>query len=455
MMYLLKSISKNYIIYLISLVLIFTVSIILDLKISLIIIMISILPILQVLKFNFEIGIFILLWISNTYYITLYNFLEIPIRLFILITPLLLYQIIINQYNKKFTYTNSQNFFKYNRFYLLFLMLLSLLTARIKFQTLLWIIYFLQAFLWYDFLKVFLDSHKKIVSSIMLLNISSTFHCIFGIKQMLIGLRPFGLIESANSLIGLNVFYIIVNLFLIKNTKNLILNIFSVTTIILSVIVLIGTQSRGGQIGFLFSLIIYLLIYNINNIKKLAYSFVILLSFISVFVVTIGSSFFQRYQLVSTSGIDVSTLDRFGMWIAAIKLFLQSPIYGIGINNYYYFYTQFHTFFKYFNLKQLRVAHNIYLNTLAETGLIGFIILLLLLFSIIKYLIFLLFKSNTNQQGKDLIICITCYFIYFLVHNLFDCIWTSVNHQTILFQGVFILSLLTSVERIYKNENKI
>ncbi len=455
MMYFFQNINRNYLLYIISIILFFSISILFDLKISYIIIMISIFPLIKILKYNFETGLFLLLWLSNAYYNVFYIFFEIPIRLFIILTPLLIYQIIINYYNRKYIYSNSQKVIKYNRIYLLFLMFLSLLTARIKFQTLLWIIYFSQSFLWYDFLKGFLDSHKKIVSSIMLLNITSTFHCIFGIKQMLSGLRPFGLIESANSLIGLNVFFILVNLFLIKNNKNLILNIFSVTTIILSVIVLIGTQSRGGQIGFLFSLIIYLLIYNINNIKKLAYSFVILLSFISVFVVTIGSSFFQRYQLVSSSGIDVSTLDRFGMWIAAIKLFLQSPIYGIGINNYYYFYTQFHTFFKYFNLKQLRVAHNIYLNTLAETGLIGFIILLLLLFSIIKYLIFLLFKSNTNQQGKDLIICITCYFIYFLVHNLFDCIWTSVNHQIILFQGVFILSLLTSVERIYKNENKI
>ena len=80
---------------------------------------------------------------------------------------------------------------------------------------------------------------------------------------------------------------------------------------------------------------------------------------------------FERFQSL---GEDDSTLERLAMWDLAIKKFKEAPLLGNGLWSYRFFYKQelgayFHPYeekYQYLN------AHNVYLQLLCETGIIGF-----------------------------------------------------------------------------------
>lgn len=82
----------------------------------------------------------------------------------------------------------------------------------------------------------------------------------------------------------------------------------------------------------------------------------------------------------SPSAQDYSTAERLAHWIAGINMFLDHPLTGVGIGNYGTAYGPYHvTIF----VNSLDHAHNYYINTAAETGIIGlttFVLFLLAMF---------------------------------------------------------------------------
>lgn len=72
-------------------------------------------------------------------------------------------------------------------------------------------------------------------------------------------------------------------------------------------------------------------------------------------------------------------INRYFWWIAAFRMFLENPLVGVGVGNFeryitQYNFTDFHSMY----------AHNFYLQTLAETGLVGLLLFLILVFFILR-----------------------------------------------------------------------
>ncbi len=159
----------------------------------------------------------------------------------------------------------------------------------------------------------------------------------------------------------------ILYIFLMKNKIYYLLLIFFGIAIFL-------TGSRGALISFL--LFIALL-----SFKKPVFGLVIGLIIISCFTMIIGfydslPSYWKNrldFQGSSSSDIDWSS-GREATWSAALRLFEDHYIFGIGLNNFG-------------EISGLKInVHNVFLSLLVETGVFGFLFYFIAFFSILFYL---------------------------------------------------------------------
>lgn len=177
-----------------------------------------------------------------------------------------------------------------------------------------------------------------------------------------------------------------------------------ILSICVFIILLIG-QSRTGIAIFMIYILIktFLYIYyHLNKNKRMLY---ILISTLILLVLSIPA---MNYLIEYFSIPTASNVERLGLIKLSFNLFLNSPIVGIGPNNYYKYIIQNKELFPYTTISSAMTLspHNFYLEILSSYGLIGFI----LMFTPIFYIIFNSMKNNLNKFNTY--ICI--YFIIFI-----------------------------------------
>jgi O-antigen ligase len=141
-------------------------------------------------------------------------------------------------------------------------------------------------------------------------------------------------------------------------------------------------------------------------------------------------------------------IERLAHWVAAGRMWESAPWLGVGPGNY-------NTVYPTVNLPRwdepLGHAHNIYLNTLAESGLVGFAAYLCLWLVVILWLWRQRRRALQRQAGwtTALIIGIIGVIGHSLVHNFFDNLFV----QGIYLQMAFWLALVsgTTTDDGYKN----
>ena len=241
------------------------------------------------------------------------------------------------------------------------------------------------------------------------------------------------------------IFMIIPIIFLVKKRYQF---YFLLVILFISIVVLFSTQSRAGQLSIAGSLFVYFVIRG-KGIKSKLVRIVFLILLGVLLVLAFGNIFLSRFANINN--LSYSEYDRIGMWIAAWKLFKQSPIFGIGINNYYYYYPVLHPFFDLLKMNQLAIAHNLFLNTLAEMGMIC-IVALSFIYLIISKRIFSLYK-NANRVVLEIAKASTGFFVYFFIHNTLDCPWNAFAHEVPKFQFMLFILFIFHVPDIIEKKN--
>lgn len=173
----------------------------------------------------------------------------------------------------------------------------------------------------------------------------------------------------------------------------------NIIIIILFVFLCLLCGSRGITLAALFGTIIYVLLNFLKkckkpkkvNIKKVLIFVVIALIIIILFKYIIPESTLDRFKIKNM----LSFGGRSGIWKKSLQTFLSAPLankligYGMG---------SFVSAVQYFNYGMYLMSHNVIINLLIETGIIGII-----LFIIMIYFIFKQQKENKNYFG----ICLT------------------------------------------------
>ena len=194
-----------------------------------------------------------------------------------------------------------------------------------------------------------------------------------------------------------------------KQRKNIFM-LTAGTSLVLLAIIFSGARMGiiGLCIGVLFGIYSYVHAFAVSQSSNSAITnkikFLVTLLFTSVIFIIIWNVFMKDLLIARTmesilhGKIDPSNMGRLVAWFTAYDMFYNHKIWGVGPDTFSEFYSKFLK-----NIpnvvvtnKVLPHAHNEYLQTLAEFGLLGFIhlstVILFCVFSIVNYM-----RKNKNE----------------------------------------------------------
>ncbi len=186
--------------------------------------------------------------------------------------------------------------------------------------------------------------------------------------------------------------------FLYKKKVNKTITTFTIVSVLITLIL---TKSFGAIVGLTFLLLALFIFYPMN--KEIKEKAAVSLFFI-IFSIGTLISYFRSGELMNLTPLKLRLIH----WVVAIKEFFHSPFYGVGLGNF----GPYSSFFIKPGDPQSKFVHNFFLQILAETGLIGIIIVAIILFYIYKLI------KNLKKDYFD--IAILSSVLVILSYNLID-----------------------------------
>jgi O-antigen ligase len=225
-----------------------------------------------------------------------------------------------------------------------------------------------------DSIRIYLKSFLFVISLLTICEIIIVWCQFFSRRQLL------GTFTNSNHLayfiiLGVNAFLY----YLLFENKAIVLPLLAVSLLTILVI-----NSRGAILLSLFS--IFYMLY-----AKYGKKIIILLSLMFIIIVFYNKAVFN-YFVIRDVNDPYSGVYRLKIWHSAIKIFLQSPIVGVGAENFIFHYRRYqypadlsfnaNSIARY--SKETRFAHNELLQVLCEFGIIGFSIFVVILYIVVR-----------------------------------------------------------------------
>ena len=180
--------------------------------------------------------------------------------------------------------------------------------------------------------------------------------------------------------------------------------------IIISVVVVILTNERSASIMFLSGALIFFLFYNNNFFYKFTLFSFAILSIVILF--NLNNNLKSHFIEIPVKFFKDN--HHKAHFLASYEIFKDNKVFGSGIKTFRYIcnedkYSKINT--KYASNRCATHPHNIYLEILSETGLLGFSIIILVNFYILFFLIFNFFKKNNSNY--EILLLFSSFFILF------------------------------------------
>jgi O-antigen ligase len=224
-------------------------------------------------------------------------------------------------------------------------------------------------------------------------------------------LRPYATFSHPNVLAGFLILSML--LLFLFSYKNKYLRILVFLGSFLGTAALLLTLSRSAILSWIICLIVLFGLWVVEKYKKRKFN--------SSHLVL------QRFSMTKLS--DESLVQRQELVTQSLNMFWQSPVFGIGINN---FFNNLSIVSPKGNTFLIQPAHNIFLLVLSETGIVG---LIAFLFILSKSLL-----SILKKQNKYLLLCLLA--IIFL--GMFDHYFLTLQQGQLLLSFVLGINLAKS-----------
>lgn len=238
-------------------------------------------------------------------------------------------------------------------------------------------------------------------------------------------------LEHYNGLAGyLNLVLPFCLAFVIGGTDS-VLRILSRWCLALAATALLLTQSRGGLLAFVAILLTH--VFLLARDRKTRIRQIALVLIICLLAAAIAGFIFQRLGEID----DFTTVSRLAIWTGAFAVFARSPVFGTGFGNLRALMGGL------LNLPDgwTGDAHNLYLELLAETGLVGLAVFSILIVLALRTALRQLRKTE-NHFNKMIAIASFTAICGVLVHGSVDYLFHTTPQVTALF--FLVLGLLTA-----------
>jgi O-antigen ligase len=201
------------------------------------------------------------------------------------------------------------------------------------------------------------------------------------------------------------------------------------------IFLLVSTGSRGGMLGFLGATIVLIKHYSLRRVTQFLF-FMLIIIFMAYFIIQ-EEYWIRALTIIHPENEEGASIAlRLSHYSAALKMFFDYPITGVGLYNFRL------NNIAYGDIRE-QVVHNTYLEVLSGGGILTFVPFSLILLSCWKKL---KLKCYYDKNIRDLIICLRSSFVSILITSFF----ISGDHQKILW---FLFALISST--YYVNETKI
>jgi putative inorganic carbon (hco3(-)) transporter len=219
----------------------------------------------------------------------------------------------------------------------------------------------------------------------------------------------------------------------LQATSLMLLSLFTVVSCILFA-ALIASWSRGAWLGFIISISVMVFAIPRKLSISISMSIALLLVVLGLWAGGfIPQSIIDRLTTAATDfitiddirGVDITTVnyavvERIAHWQAAINITESNPFTGVGLGNYEIIYDDY----RLLNWKEpLGHAHNYYLNILAETGIIGFLIYII--FWIIIFVVTWQSRYHPDSFSRSIAIGLLGAWTYIAIHSIFDNLYVN------------------------------
>ena len=136
-----------------------------------------------------------------------------------------------------------------------------------------------------------------------------------------------------------------------------------------------------------------------------------------------SSNLIEHVQSITNITTDASNLERINRWSSALRLFQERPVFGWGPGTYQFVYAPYQLSTNKTiittNYGDGGNAHSEYIGALAEMGVIGsLLVLLLVIVSVYKGIT--TFKKAKNKESKILVIAATLAIISYFTHGILN-----------------------------------
>ena len=140
-----------------------------------------------------------------------------------------------------------------------------------------------------------------------------------------------------------------------------------------------------------------------------------------------AGNFAEHVKSISNISSDASNIERLNRWSAAIKMFKEKPVFGWGPGTYQFNYAPYqnpaYRTIITTNAGTRGNSHSEYLGPLCESGLVGFLSVLIILFVVLSTGI-KTYRTSDNQQLRLLslmsVLALTTYFFHGVLNNFLD-----------------------------------
>lgn len=140
-----------------------------------------------------------------------------------------------------------------------------------------------------------------------------------------------------------------------------------------------------------------------------------------------SSNLMEQLHSMTNITTDASNLERLNRWSCAYRMFLDKPIFGWGPGTYMFKYAPYQLSYEKTiistNFGDVGNAHSEYFGPLTEQGFLGFLLMLILVFTVLYYAI-KLYRTSNNKNDKTIvlssIIGLITYYVHGSLNNFLD-----------------------------------